>query len=240
MTIRTKIVPESDDTEPQSQAPAKRRRGGRPAIPLEALPDVEPGRLGNNQKVFADDTQICGARATTTGKPCRNRPVPGRDRCKFHGGAVPRLLEDPTSNVGGGQALNLHAAKPGSVYSQFLSLADQRLMMTMNTGTVDDEILMTKVRLARWVKAKAEFEERMAGRTDMEAALEVESVTEREGGELFNGAHTEKTYKLKDYDGQISKLTLLIERLERTKKEIEQNNAGDGQINITVTRAVKE
>ncbi|MFD0935397.1 HGGxSTG domain-containing protein [Methylobacterium trifolii] len=32
----------------------------------------------------------CGAKAKSTGQPCRNLPLPGRTRCKFHGGATPR------------------------------------------------------------------------------------------------------------------------------------------------------
>lgn len=37
-----------------------------------------------------DAHKLCGARASSTGEPCRNVPLKGRTRCKFHGGATPR------------------------------------------------------------------------------------------------------------------------------------------------------
>ncbi|TXN01702.1 hypothetical protein FV242_17655 [Methylobacterium sp. WL64] len=33
---------------------------------------------------------ICGAKAKSTGEPCRQIPAKGRTRCKLHGGATPR------------------------------------------------------------------------------------------------------------------------------------------------------
>jgi hypothetical protein len=33
---------------------------------------------------------ICGAKAKSTGEPCRQMPAKGRTRCKLHGGATPR------------------------------------------------------------------------------------------------------------------------------------------------------
>lgn len=34
--------------------------------------------------------KMCGAKARSTGEPCRQIPAKGRKRCKFHGGATPR------------------------------------------------------------------------------------------------------------------------------------------------------
>lgn len=33
---------------------------------------------------------LCGAKAKSTGEPCRQMPAKGRTRCKLHGGATPR------------------------------------------------------------------------------------------------------------------------------------------------------
>jgi hypothetical protein len=38
----------------------------------------------------AEPTPICGAKAKSTGRPCQRPPVPGRTRCRLHGGATPR------------------------------------------------------------------------------------------------------------------------------------------------------
>jgi hypothetical protein len=37
-----------------------------------------------------DDPPRCGAQAKTTGKSCKQRPLPGGKRCKFHGGKQSR------------------------------------------------------------------------------------------------------------------------------------------------------
>lgn len=43
----------------------------------------------------AEINRRCGANAKTTGKPCRMKPLPGRNRCKYHGGMStgPKSLE---------------------------------------------------------------------------------------------------------------------------------------------------
>lgn len=38
---------------------------------------------------------ICGKIARKTGKPCRNRPEPGRGYCKYHGGRIPVGVRSP-------------------------------------------------------------------------------------------------------------------------------------------------
>lgn len=43
-------------------------------------------RINTNREAFT----LCGARKKSSGELCRNFPVPGRTRCKFHGGATPR------------------------------------------------------------------------------------------------------------------------------------------------------
>lgn len=37
-----------------------------------------------------DAYPMCGAKARSTGEPCRQTPAKGRTRCRFHGGATPR------------------------------------------------------------------------------------------------------------------------------------------------------
>lgn len=37
-----------------------------------------------------DAYPMCGAKARSTGEPCRQTPAKGRSRCRFHGGATPR------------------------------------------------------------------------------------------------------------------------------------------------------
>lgn len=45
----------------------------------------------------------CGANAKTTGEPCRMKPLPGRARCKYHGGMStgPKSLEGKIKALSG-------------------------------------------------------------------------------------------------------------------------------------------
>jgi hypothetical protein len=40
-------------------------------------------------KTEANAVNVCGAHARTTGKPCQRAPVPGKKRCRLHGGTNP-------------------------------------------------------------------------------------------------------------------------------------------------------
>src|SRR4051812_792158 len=40
-------------------------------------------------------TPECGAKARSTGLPCRKAAEPGRSRCRLHGGATPRGIASP-------------------------------------------------------------------------------------------------------------------------------------------------
>lgn len=51
---------------------------------------------------------ICGARSKRTGQPCKLDPVPGRTRCKFHGGKS----TGPKSEAGK-QMARINGAKGG-------------------------------------------------------------------------------------------------------------------------------
>ena len=43
---------------------------------------------------------ICGAKAKSTGGVCQNRPMPGRTRCRFHGGKTPIGRANPSYKHG--------------------------------------------------------------------------------------------------------------------------------------------
>lgn len=72
---------------PRTRAAKSARRGGGhcapdfPSIGAKALRRYHAERHLHS---------FCGARAKSTGEPCRRTPAKGRTRCKFHGGATPR------------------------------------------------------------------------------------------------------------------------------------------------------
>ena len=141
---------------------------------------------------------LCGAK-TRSGEPCTRHAVPGSSRCKLHGGAASKANK-----------ANKHAAKPGSIYSQFLTEAENDMLAGIELGRVDDELRLTRIRLMRALARENEF-----GNT-----LELDS--ER----LDTGEHggVTTTSKVRDYSSLIDRLTARIESLERTRAELLKTN----------------
>lgn len=143
----------------------------------------------------------CGAK-TRGGEPCKRHAVPGSARCKLHGGAASKANK-----------ANKHAAKPGSIYSQFLTDAENDMLSRIELGRVDDELRLTRIRLMRALNQENE-------RGD---SAELEARVEREGAGEYQ-AKTEEKYKVRDYSGLIDRLTGRIESLERTRAELLKTN----------------
>lgn len=140
----------------------------------------------------------CGAK-TRSGEPCKRHAVPGSARCKLHGGALTKANK-----------ANKHAAKPGSIYSQFLTDAENDALATMELGRVDDELRLTRIRLMRALGRENEFGNE----------LEIDS----EKHETGEHGGTTTTSKVRDYSGLIDRLTARIESLERTRAELLKTN----------------
>lgn len=148
---------------------------------------------------------LCGASKRGNGEPCKRHAIPGSSRCKLHGGKSSGPKE---------QRGNKNAAKPGSIYSQFLTDDENDLLAGIELGRVDDELRLTRIRLMRALARENEF-----GNT-----LEVDS--EKEEPIQINGKETAltsitTTSKVRDYSGLIDRLTARVESLERTKEDLE-------------------
>jgi len=149
----------------------------------------------------------CGAK-TRSGEPCKKAPMEGKKRCKLHGGASTGPKKPAVGNK--------NAAKPGSIYSQFLTPEEQEAFDALELGRVDDELRLMRIRLARALKA----EEESANKP------ELDSVTQRQGGGPSTVAK-EVTLKRRDYTKIIDSVTARIESLERTRAELERKGADD-------------
>lgn len=139
----------------------------------------------------------CGAK-TRNGHPCQSQAMPS-GRCRMHGG----------SN-NGAPAGNKNAAKPGSIYSKFLTDEENDTLASIELGRVDDELRLTRVRLMRALARENEF-----GNT-----LEIDS--EKVDSSETGGTTTNS--KVRDYSGLIDRLTARIESLERTRAELLKTN----------------
>lgn len=134
---------------------------------------------------------LCGAKGRN-GQPCKRHASVGAKRCKLHGGN-----NKPAAKG------NTHAAKPGSLYSKYLTPEEQADFDRIELGRIDDELRLTRIRLAR-----ALAQEQEKGST-----LEVESAVKRKGGGP-QVATAEVHTKRRDYVGIIDRLTGRIASLE--------------------------
>lgn len=138
---------------------------------------------------------LCGAK-TRSGEPCKRHPVPGSTRCKLHGGKSPGAAKG-----------NRYAARPGSLYSRYLSDEEQGIAASIELGNVDEELRLTRIRLMRALQRE----------NDLGDTLEVESETTEPveiDGEPTGGDLIKRTAKVRDYSALIDKLTARIESLE--------------------------
>ena len=106
-----------------------------------------------------------------------------------------------------------NAAKHG-LYARLLTPAEQADYFALEVGSVDHELRLARIRLARALAAEAQW----GGKP------ELDEVTENEGGGVTIAARTVKS-KVRDYASIIDKLTARVESLERTRKLLD---AGSG------------
>jgi len=94
---------------------------------------------------------LCGAK-TRSGEPCKRHAIPGSKRCKLHGGKST------------GAPGNKNAARPGSIYSKYLTDEEQADFHAAEIDQVDQELRLTKVLLGRVLLAAGEGYDLLADR----------------------------------------------------------------------------
>lgn len=94
---------------------------------------------------------LCGAK-TRSGEPCKRHAIPGSKRCKLHGGKST------------GAPGNKNAAKPGSIYSKYLTDVELADFHAAEIDQIDQELRLTKVLLNRVLMAKADGYDLLADR----------------------------------------------------------------------------
>jgi hypothetical protein len=94
---------------------------------------------------------LCGSK-TRSGEPCKRHAVPGSKRCKLHGGKST------------GAPGNKNAAKPGSIYSKYLTDEELADFHAAEIDQIDQELRLTKVLLNRVLMAKGDGYDLLADR----------------------------------------------------------------------------
>lgn len=113
----------------------------------------------------------------------------------MHGGKSP-----------GAPKRNINAARPGSIYSQYLTPDEQAIESSIGLGSVDAELRLMRIRLMRALAAETN-------------TPELDEIIEREGAESV-AARSEQKFRRRDYAGLIDRLTARIESLERRRLEL--------------------
>jgi hypothetical protein len=141
----------------------------------------------------------------------------GKRRCKLHGGAST-----------GPKKGSRNAAKPGSLYSKFLTDEEREIASSLELGSVDEELRLTRIRLMRALQRE----------TDKGDTAELDEQIEREGAENVT-AKSESKYKVRDYVTMIDRLTARVESLEARRAVLLQQQT-DVELKRNADRRAEE
>lgn len=165
----------------------------------------------------------CGAK-TRKNLVCKDVAM-ANGRCKRHGGKATGA-HDPAKGLDNG------AAKFG-IYSRYLSAEDQGLYDEVALGSVDLELRLVRVRLARTVKAREAWEASLRsgdvaksegeGSHVLVEVVDDESVTK--DGDVV--PTTKRIKRLPDFDDIEHRCLARIESLEKTRKELLKDGGGE-------------
>jgi len=181
--------------------------------------------------------KTCGAKAKHSGKPCMKPPVEGQKRCKYHGGIV---------TIAGADSPN---ARPGGIYSQFFTAEELVVCAGLTPGSVDAELALARIRLARALKLEAldaagyPAMSCARGKSKSKAPLpgeELETRIERDGGGPMT-VPEERHYKKINYRRAIVSSMSAIESLEKTRAELAKMARDDDPLRapiVLMTRVV--
>lgn len=159
----------------------------------------------------APNQPVCGA-AKRNGKPCQKLPIIGRTRCRLHGGATPKGIQN--------------ALKHG-IYTKTLSDEERGMYDTIEVGSLDNEIRFAKLMLARAIETNA------AIRTDPNspknlAGFELTEITRQTGIDGSGKGKANFTSKRADTTSIIITLMGRIASLEKTRAELIAAAKGEG------------
>jgi hypothetical protein len=125
----------------------------------------------------------------------------GKTRCRLHGGA---------SSGGGAPKGSQNALKHG-IYGSILTDEEKGQWDGLTLGSVDDELRLCKLRLARALKAEQEIGDKP------ELDEVIVRTRQRKNGEDGQATSGEKHYARRDHSAVIDRLMSRIESLEKTR-----------------------
>ena len=149
---------------------------------------------------------ICGAKKRN-GEACQKPPIKGKNRCRLHGGL--------TKNAGAPTG-NKNSAKH-NIYSQFMTEDEIEFSQQSELHSIDSELKLCKVQLARALKAKQAQDNAIKDQDK----VAIDSMTLGDANPQDQSGGDRIVYKRKDYDTLIDRLIGRISMLTKQRNELE-------------------
>lgn len=150
------------------------------------------------------NNRFCGAK-TRSGEKCRNVAM-ANGRCRLHGGKAT-----------GAPKGNANAAKPGSIYSKFLTEEGREIVDQVELDSLDNEIRLYRARLFRLL----EEEQRQADELELKSRTEQTPVV---GGIPLTGEEDEpietRQFIKRDYHLLIERTTARLQSLIQLRQSL--------------------
>ena len=168
------------------------------------------------KKRIFDPAKHCGAK-TRSGEPCTQGRVPGRTRCKFHGGMTPKGIQN---------------AKTHGLYCKELSPTEKDQYDDVTVGSIDEEIRVFKLKFARALRAQKRWDEEHK----LETVEEVDEVNVSDSGRgsTATARHKKQIRRKEDFSIEIRKYGKLIIEAEAKRAAILELSRGEGTYERTI------
>ena len=149
---------------------------------------------------------ICGAKKRN-GEACQKPPIKGKTKCRLHGG--PSKPKPAPKN-------NKFASKH-NIYSQFMTEDEIEFSQQSELHSIDSELKLCKVQLARALKAKQAQDDAIKDQDK----VAIDSMTLGDANPQDQSGGDRIVYKRKDYDALIDRLIGRISMLTKQRNELE-------------------
>ena len=149
---------------------------------------------------------ICGAKKRN-GEACQKPPIKGKTKCRLHGG-LSKPKPAPKNNK---------FASKHNIYSQFMTEDEIEFSQQSELHSIDSELKLCKVQLARALKAKQAQDDAIKDRDK----VAIDLMTLGDANPQDQGGGDRIVYKRKDYDALIDRLIGRISMLTKQRNELE-------------------
>lgn len=168
----------------------------------------------------------CGAKLRHKNKYCKNWPINGTGKCRLHGG----IVKDNGSRFAKGHT---RATKHG-LYAETLTGEDESVYFQAELGTVDEEIRMAKVQVARAYRAQQAYDLAIErGDIDKHGMILMEVTITR--GEV---CEIKKVKRRDDFKAEIRHSSRLVAKLEGLRSELLKNTSPQHQPDSPLNKLV--